>query len=104
MQHYSVSGWVPLNFEHEFIILNSEMDIDGYTKVITHDKQITIKFRDQYSQMYTSDNGFTKIKLIHLMYGMLKEMDDNKGTLVDLVLDGFTYDPVASIVDIQTSS
>lgn len=108
MQSYSVNGWVPLNFNHEFVILNSDMDIDDYTKLITSDKEIKIKFKDVYSQTHTSENGFTKLKLIHLVYDMLKNVDseiyNNENSFADMVFDGFTYDPLTSTMDIQTSS
>jgi len=108
MQSYSVNGWVPLNFNHEFVILNSDMDIDDYTKLITSDKEITINFKDVCSQTHTNENGFTKLKLIHLIYDMLKKIDNdiynNGNSFVDMVFDGFTYDPLTSSIDIQTSS
>lgn len=110
MNRYRFQGWIPLNFTHEFIILNSDSNMKNYNKKIINKNELHICLSENnlYNKTYTSENGFTMLNIMHLVYKTAKLIDEEQydGTnhWEDSVFDGFDFDENTSSIYMLTSS
>ena len=117
MQSYDFKGWVYCNPDG-FLIESSGHKHD-YTELITDATQINIYLPQglsyteyypeycDYHKVYNNKTGFTKLRIINLMYETVMSAINEKYELEGLkhlAITGFNFNKATSSIYIQTSS